>query len=111
MRWHPSEAWWFGGSASRGPYLQDDAKPTLPAGKATAQVWVGARWNQSWFDDAPGLDVSWNRDMRRFDLAVGYRHTAHLEVKAQYSLSDQAGREIDDEHLFAAQWVLWLSRC
>ncbi len=160
VRWHPAEAWWFGGSASRGPYLQDDAKPTLPAGKqvddydqttfgvdasyehrrlqlwaelvhakfhtpvvddveglsgfvearykATAQVWVGARWNQSWFDDAPGSDVSWNRDMRRLDLALGYRHTAHLEVKAQYSLSNQAGREIDGEHLFAAQFVLWL---
>jgi len=160
LRWHPTEAWWFGGSASRGPYLQDDAKPTLPVGKhiddydqttfgvdasyehrrlqlwaelvhakfdtpvvgdvealsgfiearykATAQVWVGARWNQSWFDDAPGTDASWNRDMRRLDLALGYRHTAHLEVKAQYSLSDQAGREIDGEHLFAAQFVLWL---
>jgi hypothetical protein len=160
LRWHPSEAWWFGGSASRGAYLQDDAKPTLPVGKhiddydqttfgvdasyehrrlqlwaelvhakfdtpvvgdvaalsgfiearykATAQVWVGARWNQSWFDDAPSADASWNRDMRRLDLALGYRHTAHLEVKAQYSLSDQAGREIDGEHLFAAQFVLWL---
>ena len=76
--------------------------------KATAQIWLGARWNQSWFDDAPGADVSWNRDMRRLDLALGYRHTAHLEVKAQYSLSNQAGREIDGEHLFAAQFVLWL---
>lgn len=26
--------------------------------KATAQVWLGARWNQSWFDDAPGTNVS-----------------------------------------------------
>ena len=160
VRWHPAEAWWFGASASRGPYLQDDAKPTLPAGKriddydqttfgidasyehrrlqiwselvhakfdtpvvgeveglsgfvearykANAQVWLGARWNQSWFDDAPAADVSWNRDMRRLDLALGYRHTSHLEVKAQYSLSNQAGREIDGEHLLAAQFVLWL---
>jgi len=45
---------------------------------------------------------------RRLDLALGYRHTGHLEVKAQYSLSNQAGRDIDGEHLFAAQFVLWL---
>ena len=46
--------------------------------------------------------------MRRLDVAVGYRHTAHLEVKAQYSWSDQAGRTIDGQHLFAAQFVVWL---
>jgi hypothetical protein len=76
--------------------------------KATPQVWIGSRWNQSWFDDIPGLDVSWNRDMRRWDLALGYRHTNHIEVKVQYSLSDQAGRSIDGKHLFATQLVLRL---
>src|SRR5512143_3264664 len=33
LKWHPAEEWWFGSSFSRGPYLQDDAKPTLPPGK------------------------------------------------------------------------------
>ena len=33
VKWHPSEEWWFGTSFGRGPYLQDDAKPTLPPGK------------------------------------------------------------------------------
>ena len=75
--------------------------------KISPQVWLGARWNQSWFDDVPGLDMTWNRDMRRLDLALGYRHSAHLQVKAQYSRSDQAGRSIDGEHLFAAQCVVW----
>ncbi len=160
VRWHPGAEWWFGASASDGPYLQHDAATTLPAGrdvddyaqttfgldasyahrrlqiwselvrvrwevpnvgavtgvsgfveakyKIGTQTWLGARWNQSWFDDAPGLDVSWNRDMRRLDLAAGYRHTAHLETKLQYSISDQAGRDVDGDRLFALQCVLSL---
>jgi len=33
IAWHPGFAWTLGGSASRGAYLQDEAQPTLPAGK------------------------------------------------------------------------------
>ncbi len=73
--------------------------------KVVPQVWLGARWNQSWFDDVNG--ATWNRDMRRLDVAAGYRFTAHLEAKAQFSWSDAAGRTINGEHLYAAQLVVW----
>jgi hypothetical protein len=160
VRLHPGAEWWLGVSASRGPYMQDHAKPTLPAGKSvddyeqttygidvsyehrrlqlwselvdveydvpnvgnvsgvsgfvegryktTPQTWLAVRWNQSWFDDVPGTGVSWNRDMRRLDLAVGYRYSQHLEAKTQYSWSNQAGRDVDGDRLFAVQFVMSL---
>jgi hypothetical protein len=73
--------------------------------KVVPQIWVGARWNQSWFETVHG--ATWNRDMRRLDAAVGYRFSAHLEAKAQYSWSDEAGKTINGEHLYAAQFVVW----
>ena len=76
--------------------------------KTTPQTWAALRWNQSWFDDAPGGNVSWNRDMRRLDLAVGYRYSQHLEAKAQYSWSNQAGRDVDGDRLIAVQLVMSL---
>ena len=76
--------------------------------KTTPQTWAALRWNQSWYDDAPGTDVSWNRDMRRLDLAFGYRYSQHLEAKAQYSWSNQAGNDIDGDRLFAVQFVMSL---
>src|SRR5262249_728062 len=56
LRWHPGAAWWFGASASHGPYLQDHAKPTLPAGKSADD------YDQTTY----GVDVSYEH--RRLQL-------------------------------------------
>ena len=159
LEWRPAPEWSFGSSASLGPYMQDDAEPTLPDGdsvddfdqttfgldaayehhrlqvfselalaefevprvgdvevlsgfveakyKVTPQLWAAGRWNQSWFDDAPGLDVPWDRDTRRLDLALGFHHGEHVATKLQWSVGDQAGRDTDGDHLLAAQVVAW----
>lgn len=75
--------------------------------KAAPRIWVAGRWNQSRFDDLPGLDLSWDRDLRRLDLALGYRHDAHLQAKLEYSVGDQSGADTAGNRLIAAQVVLW----
>ncbi len=73
--------------------------------KLGAGTWLSARWNQAWFDDAPGTDTAWDSDGWRLDLGLGHRFTRHLQMKAQYSL---AGRSDDDHpegrHLLALQF-------
>jgi hypothetical protein len=159
IAWHPSASWTVGGSLSRGPYLQDDARATLPAGasiddfdqstvgldltyelhrvqvwselvrarfevptvgevealsgfvelryKAMPRVWLAARWNQAWFERTPGLRESWDRDLRRIDLGLGYRHDAHVQAKLEVSHADQAGGNTTGRYLAAAQLTIW----
>lgn len=75
--------------------------------KTAPRYWLAARWNQSWFDDAPELATDWDRDLQRLDLAIAYRHSAHVQGKLEYSLSDAAGGNVNGNHLVAAQLVLW----
>jgi hypothetical protein len=75
--------------------------------KFTPQVWLACRWNQSWFDDVPGRHLSWDRDARRLDLALGYRHNEHLQAKLQYSIGDQAGDDTNGQRLVALQMNVW----
>lgn len=159
LGWHPTAAWTLGTSFSRGPYLQETAGPTLPAGsglddfdqtvlgldltyerhrlqlwgellrtefavprvgevdavggfveiryKAAPRIWFAGRWNQTWFDDTPGRDTSWDRDLRRLDLGLGYRHNAHFQAKFELSIGDQSGGDTSGNRLAAAQLVLW----
>lgn len=69
--------------------------------------WLAGRWNGSRFDHAPGTRRSWDRHLTRLDLAVGYRHTAHLQAKLEYSIGEQAGTDTNGNHVVAAQLVLW----
>jgi hypothetical protein len=157
--WHPAPAWTLGTSFSHGPYLQKDARATLPASadiddfgqtmigldltyerhrlqiwgelvraefelprigdvaavggfveiryKTAPRIWIAGRWNQTWFDDIPGLDRSWDRDLRRLDLGLGYRHNAHFQGKLEVSVGDRTGRDTVGNQLVAAQLVLW----
>lgn len=75
--------------------------------KVAPQWWLAGRWNQSWFDDTPTLEQTWDRDLRRLDLAVGYRHDAHIQAKLEYSLGDQSGGDTNGNQHFAAQIVIW----
>ena len=159
IAWQPRADWTLGASGSRGPYLRDESRRTLPAGrdlddfvqtviatdatferhrlqlwlelarsdfevprvgdvgvfsgfvearyKLAPQWWLAGRWNQSWFDDTPTLQQAWDRDLRRLDVALGYRHDAHIEAKLEYSVGDQSGGDTNGNQLFAAQLVLW----
>ncbi|MGV3664374.1 MAG: porin [Prosthecobacter sp.] len=71
--------------------------------KITPQLWAAARWNQSVFSDVPGLTTGWDRDAWRFDLALGYRFTEHLQLKLQYSVGDKDGPDQEGDHLGAMQ--------
>lgn len=157
--WQPATAWTLGVSASHGPYLQEAARPTLPAGsslddfdqttvgldvtyelrglqvwaelarasfdiprvgtvralsgfvearyKLTPRLWLAGRWNQSRFDEPAGLTRSWDRDLERLDVGLGFRHTTHVATKIEYSVGDQTGRDTNGNELVAAQLVVW----
>jgi hypothetical protein len=75
--------------------------------KPAPRWWLAGRWNTSHFDDVPGLDRSWDRNLRRVDFAVGFRSNAHFQIKVEYSAGDQAGRDTGGNRLLAAQAELW----
>jgi hypothetical protein len=60
--------------------------------KFTPQLFGAVRWNQQLFAtlEVPGAPPArWSRDTGRVDIGPGYRFTAHLQVKLQYSLERQ----------------------
>jgi hypothetical protein len=77
--------------------------------KLTPQLFGALRWNQQLFatirNDTAGR-VPWGDDRWRIDAALGYRFTAHTQLKAQYSLEhhDSAIREFG--HVLAGQFTL-----
>jgi hypothetical protein len=77
--------------------------------KITPQLFGALRWNQELFSsgrDAVGQSISRARDVWRVDAAVGYRFTAHSQLKLQYSL---ARGDFTSNHLqgtFAAQFTV-----
>lgn len=75
--------------------------------KPAPRWWLAGRWNASRFDDIPGLDRSWDRNLRRVDFGVGFRSSAHFQLKLEYSVGDQSGRDTGGNRLLAAQAVLW----
>lgn len=75
--------------------------------KLAPRWWLAGRLNHSRFDEAPGSDEDWDRDLSRLDMGIGFRQSAHLQVKAEYSVGDQAGTDTNGNQLFALQMVLW----
>ena len=58
--------------------------------KFTPQLFGALRWNQEFFDsgtDPMGQPIAHGHDVSRIDAAVGYRFTAHTQLKLQYSLA------------------------
>ena len=77
--------------------------------KITESLFVALRWNQQFFDDVPdgrGGEASWDRDLFRADLAVGYRFNRSLQGKVQYSYGHERGPNANGDHLLAAQVTL-----
>lgn len=77
--------------------------------KVTPQLFGALRWNQELFSsgrDPAGQPVARARDVWRVDAAVGYRFTAHSQLKLQYSV---ARGDFTSNHLqgtFAAQFTV-----
>jgi hypothetical protein len=75
--------------------------------KPAPRYWLAGRLNGTWFGGTPGLERSWDRNLSRLDLAVGYRHSAHIQAKVEYSIGNQAGRDTNGNRLLAAQLIVW----
>jgi hypothetical protein len=74
--------------------------------KLTADLWTALRWNQAAFGDVPGMDLSWDRNGWRSDIALGWRLSENIQAKLQYSLGDKSGQEPEGNHLGALQLVM-----
>jgi len=77
--------------------------------KITPQLFGALRWNQQLFGTVPngyGGETPWGHDIWQVDAAVGYRFTAHTQLKLQYSLQDESGTSRDLSHSFAAQFTV-----
>ncbi|MCB1087174.1 MAG: hypothetical protein KDM63_09025 [Verrucomicrobiae bacterium] len=72
------------------------------------ELYGAARWNQQLFESIRGDDgigKDWGDDMWRCDLSIGYRFTAHTQLKLQYSLQHAEGADQGISHLFATQFT------
>lgn len=76
--------------------------------KFTPRFFGALRWNQQFFFPLGGPDggaLRWGEDISRIDAAVGFRFTAHTQVKLQYNLQYAAPGD-DFSNLIAAQFTL-----
>jgi hypothetical protein len=77
--------------------------------KFMPQLFAALRWNQQFFGtvrDSAGHDTTWGRDVWRIDTALGYRLTAHTQLKLQYSLQHEDSGPREYGHTLAAQFTL-----
>ena len=76
--------------------------------KFSPQFYAALRWNQQLYDDIPngdGGEVPWGVDLWQADAAMGYRFTAHTQLKVQYSLQRETTMQRDTNHLLALQFT------
>ena len=77
--------------------------------KLTPQLFGSLRWNQQFFsnirDKFDNL-VPWGRDMWRVDMGIGYRFTAHTQMKLQYSFQQEDFALHNITNMLAAQFTL-----
>ena len=77
--------------------------------KFTPQLFGAVRWNQQIFGTLPdgaGGEDKWGGDIWRTDFALGYRFTAHTQLKLQYSLERRAADGPGFANTFAAQFTI-----
>ena len=72
--------------------------------KFTPQLFGALRWNQQFFNTIDG--GRWGRDTWRIDLALGYRLTAHTQLKLQYNLGHENLSPREFSSTFAGQYTL-----
>ena len=71
--------------------------------KIAPQLFGALRWNQQLFSRIGEDDQRWARDVWRIDTALGYRQTAHTQLKLQYSLQHENSAPREFGHTLAAQ--------
>lgn len=77
--------------------------------KFTPQLFAAVRWNQQLFADVPdgeGGSAPGGRNLTRIDTALGYRFTAHTQLKLQYSLEHESAGGHGRSHTFAGQFTV-----
>jgi hypothetical protein len=77
--------------------------------KFTPQFFGAMRWNQQLYSsvsDGVGGSMRWGHDLWRVDTSIGYRFTAHAQLKLQYSFQDANSDSRDLRHTLAAQFTL-----
>ena len=77
--------------------------------KFTPQFFAALRWNQQTFSDIRDNRrnvVPWGRDVWRIDSSVGYRFTAHTQLKLQYTLQHEDLGPREYGHTIAAQFTV-----
>ncbi|HEY1582806.1 MAG TPA: hypothetical protein VGF73_06890 [Chthoniobacterales bacterium] len=77
--------------------------------KITPQLFGALRWNQELFSagrDPEGRPVAHGHDLWRIDAALGYRFTAHTQLKLQYSLARGDFISNNLNNTFAAQFTI-----
>jgi hypothetical protein len=77
--------------------------------KLTPQLFGAVRWNEQLFGTIPDPgfgETRWGLNIRRLDLAAGYRFTPHTQLKTQYSfqLEEHGPREL--AHLLSVQLMV-----
>jgi hypothetical protein len=75
--------------------------------KLAPRWWLAGRWNQSWFKTLDGAGQDWDRDLRRADIGLGFRHSAHLQAKLEYSFGHAEGGDVNGNRILAGQLILW----
>lgn len=77
--------------------------------KITPQLFAALRWNQEFFfsgRDPSGQAVAKPHDVSRVDVALGYRFTAHSQLKLQYSVARGDFTSDNLQGTFAAQFTV-----
>jgi hypothetical protein len=60
--------------------------------KFSPRFFAALRWNQQLYASVPdghGGTFAWDRDLWRIDAAVGFRFTAHTQMKLQYGFQQE----------------------
>ena len=77
--------------------------------KFTPQLFGALRWNQQLYGNlrnSAGQGMRWGRDLWRIDTALGYRFTAHTQLKLQYSFQQEDDAPSAITHTLAAQFTV-----
>ncbi len=77
--------------------------------KVSPRFYTAFRWNQQLFssiDDGGGGTEKWDRDMIKFETALGYRFDNHFQFKLQYRFSDQDGEIEQGQQFVGAQFTI-----
>jgi hypothetical protein len=72
--------------------------------KFAPQLYAAIRWNQEFFASFDNSSRSWSPDISRIEAAVTHRFTANTQLKLQYYVEDEQGRDLG--HAIATQFTV-----